>query len=83
MRVCQIEAVPTTSRAEHFREDDERTIARLARYRNRQRWPSAFAGMMLADNGADVFRIDRSGHLRLFAGRHSDAARSVVQGSMA
>jgi len=64
-------------------EDDERTIARLARYRNRQRWPSAFAGMMLADNGADVFRIDRSGHLRLFGGRHSDAARSVVQGSMA
>ena len=33
MRVCQIEAVPTTSRAEHLAEDDERTIARLARYR--------------------------------------------------
>jgi len=59
MLVCQIEAVPTTSRAEHLAEDDERTIARLARYRNRQRWPSAFAGMMLADNGADVFP-DRS-----------------------
>jgi outer membrane receptor protein involved in Fe transport len=79
MRVFQIEAVPTTSRAEHFRKDDERAIARLARDRNRQRGPGAFAGMMLADNGADVIRIDRSGHLRLAAGRHRDAARSVVQ----
>ena len=79
MRICQIEAVPTTSRAEHFAEDDERAIARLARYRNRQRGPGAFAGMMLADDGADVIRIDRSGHLRLAAGRHRGAARSVVQ----
>jgi hypothetical protein len=78
MRVCQTEAVPTTSE----RSISGKTMSgpcRLARDRNRQRGPGAFAGMMLADNGADVIRIDRSGHLRLAAGRHRDAARSVVQ----
>jgi len=29
MRVCQIEAVPTTSRAEHLGEDDERPLQGL------------------------------------------------------
>jgi hypothetical protein len=77
MRVRQIGAVPTTSGVEHLAEDDERAIARLARYRNRQHGPGAFAGMMLADDGADVIRIDRSGRLHLVAGRHSNAARGV------